>query len=186
MFICEVDIYSSYLISQDLRLGPICQTGIITDLFPRVSVTIKCSNTWGALGHVFLLHSIRLFIHSVFSESLLYTQHKGSGMSLGLQENHALQWDTSQVPHTHCIPNPAHHDLPGVSCTLPAFAISAYGTDLLELRHCPWPLPLPAATSNPSLSPVFPAPLASVPPHPTPHLALSAPSDAPSHQACHT
>ena len=153
MFICEVDICSSSLISQDLRLGPICQTGVITDLFPRVAVTIKCSNTWGALGHVFLLHSIHLFVHSVFSESLLYAQHKGSEMSLGLQENHALQWGTSQVPHSHCIPNPTPHDLPGVSCTLPAFTISAYGTDLLELRHCPWPLPLPAATSNHSLSP---------------------------------
>lgn len=111
--------------------------GAETDLVHCVAVTVKCSSAGEALARVFRLHGIHLFIHSGFSESLLYTQHKGSEMSLGLQENRDLQGDAPQVPHTPCIPNPTHHEPPGVSCTLPAFTISAYGTDLLELRCCP-------------------------------------------------
>ena len=139
----------------------------MTGLFHRRAVTVECSNAREAPARVCLLHSTHLFIHAVFSESLLYTQHKGSEMSLGLQENHALQWAASQVPHTHCIPIPTPHEPPGVSATLPALTISAYGADLLELRRCPWPLPLTAATSSHSPSPAVLSTSDLVPPHPT-------------------
>ena len=139
----------------------------MTGLFHRRAVTVECSNAREAPARVCLLHSTHLFIHAVFSESLLYTQHKGSEMSLGLQENHAFQWAASQVPHTHCIPIPTPHEPPGVSATLPALTISAYGADLLELRRCPWPLPLTAATSSHSPSPAVLSTSDLVPPHPT-------------------
>ena len=131
----------------------------MTGLFHRRAVTVECSNAREAPARVCLLHSTHLFIHAVFSESLLY--------SLGLQENHAFQWAASQVPHTHCIPIPTPHEPPGVSATLPALTISAYGADLLELRRCPWPLPLTAATSSHSPSPAVLSTSDLVPPHPT-------------------